>query len=237
MNDKLAIDIKHLSFAFNDHTCIEIPSLQVQQGETVLLSGENGSGKTTLLKLLSGLLNADSGEIAVLGENLMSMSHHAKDHFRADFLGHVFQNLNLIPYLTALDNILLPCGFSPRKKQIVLNTGMTPQYEAYQLMAKLKLEDPKRLRSKTDQLSKGLQQRIAIARALLGNPKLILADEPAAAMDSNSQQLVYQLLTEYTKENGLTLICISHNKEASQYFDRQLNMKDINLNAENNPLW
>ena len=237
MNNKLAIDIEDLKLSFNGHTCIDIPSLQVQKGETVLLFGENGSGKTTLLKLLSGLLEPDSGTVQVLGRNLTSMNSSDKDHFRADYLGYVFQSLNLMPYLTALENILLPCGFSPRKKQIIANGEMTPEYEAYQLMAKLKLEDPMRLRHKTDQLSKGLQQRVAIARALIGHPELVLADEPASAMGSYSQQLVYKLLVNYARGKGATLVCISHSKEADQHFDRRLNMKDINNSAENNPLW
>ncbi|WP_263079345.1 ATP-binding cassette domain-containing protein [Endozoicomonas sp. Mp262] len=237
MNNALAISIEELKLSFNEHSCIDIPSLQIKRGETVLLFGENGSGKTTLLKLFSGLLEPDSGKIQVLGRNLGSMTRNEKDHFRADHVGYAFQSLNLIPYLTALENILLPCGFSRRKKQNIGNTGMTGEYEAYQLMAQLKMEDPARLRHKTDKLSKGLQQRIAIARALIGNPELILADEPASAMGSYSQRLVYELLVNYAKTQGATLICISHNKEANQYFDRHLNMKEINKNAETNPLW
>ncbi len=106
-----------------------------------------------------------------------------------------------MPYLTALQNILLPCSFSDRKKAIVDCNDISPEYEAYQLMAKLKLEDPFRLKQKTDQLSKGLQQRIAIVRALIGNPELILADEPASAMGEFSQNLVYQLLTSHCQSH------------------------------------
>ena len=237
MNHSLAIHIEHLTLDFNGHRCIDIPSLQIKQGENLLLFGENGSGKTTLLRLLCGLIRPDSGDIEVLGRPLTTMSERDKEHFRADYMGYVFQSLNLMPYLSALENILLPCGFSKRKKRYVDQQDITPEYVAYQLMAKLKLEDPMRLRHKTDQLSKGLQQRIAVARALIGNPKLILADEPASAMGNYSQKQVYELLVNHAKEHNATLVCISHHPNANQYFDHCINMKDINISAETNPLW
>ena len=228
MNKNLAVDIKELTLQFGGQTCLDIPSLQIEEGDTVLLFGENGAGKTTLMKILSGLIKPNATHLRVLGQDLATMEPNQLNQFRAD---------NLMPYLNALENILLPCGFSKRKEQIVLRNGMTPEYEAYKLMAQLKLENPERLKSKTDQLSKGLQQRIAVVRALMGNPKLILADEPASAMGSYSQRLVYELLINYAKEHQCTLICISHNKEADPYFNLRLNMKEINKNAETNPLW
>ena len=237
MSEQLAIDIKNLKLAFDGHNCIDIPSLQIHNGDAVMLFGENGSGKTTLMKLLSGLLEPDSGSVHILGRNLTNMKRREKDHFRADQVGYIFQSLHLMPYLTALENILLPCGFSSRKKQIVDGAELSREYEAYQLMARLKLEDPSRLRHKTEQLSKGLQQRIAVARALIGNPSLILADEPASTMGSYSQRLVYELLIEHARETNATLICITHNKEANPLFEHHLNMKDINRSAESNPLW
>ena len=237
MDKPLAVDIDSLTLQFAGYECLDIPSMTVGQGETVLLFGENGSGKTTLMKVLSGLLQSDFGRLRVLGHELTSMSDRQLSQFRADYIGHVFQELNLIPYLTAVENIVLPCGLSAIRASNAASSGLTPEYEAYQLMAKLKFEDPGRLQLDTDQLSKGLQQRIAIARALMGKPRLVLADEPASAMGNFSRKLVYELLTTWARENGSTLICISHDKEADAFFDRRVNIKEINKNVEFNPLW
>ena len=237
MTRTLAVDIKDLKVNIKERTCLDIPSLEIEEGETVVLFGENGAGKTTLLKALSGLIPVKASCLEILGQDFLSIPQKKIDQLRADHIGYVFQNLYLIPYLTALENILLPCGFSRKKKENVLKSSISAEYEAYMLMARLKFEDPLRLRHKADQLSKGLQQRVAVARALIGGPKLILADEPTSAMGSYSKKIVYKLLIEYAKEHGSTLICITHNKEADRYFDRQVNMKDINKSAETNPLW
>lgn len=237
MSDNLAVKVKDLKMAFHGYNSVDVPSLEIRSGEAVLLFGENGSGKTTLFRLLAGLQRPDSGELQILGRDLNKMKGRAKDDFRGDHIGYIFQSPHIIPYLTALENILLPCGFSSRKREITDSGEVSREYEAYQLMARLKVEDPSRLRHKADQLSKGLQQRIAVARALIGNPKLILADEPASAMGSYSQRLVYELMINHARETDATLICISHNKELDPLFDRKLNMKDINISAETNPLW
>ena len=237
MDEPLAVDIDSLTLQFAGYRCLDVPSLTVEQGETVLLFGENGSGKTTLMKVLSGLIRFNSGRLRVLGHELTTMSDRQVSQFRADYIGHVFQGLNLIPYLSALENIVLPCGLSGIRADNAASSGLTPEYEAYQLMAKLKFEDPERLQKDIDQLGRGLQQRIAIARALMGKPRLVLADEPASAMGSYSRKLVYELLTTWARENGSTLICISHDKSADAFFDRRVNMKEINENAEFNPLW
>lgn len=236
-SDELAINIEKLVVDIQGHRCLDIPSLKVKRGAAILVQGENGSGKTTLLRVISGLIQPVNGKLKVLGEDLNALPPGQKDQFRADHIGFIFQRFNLLPYLPALDNILLPCGFSKTRKAQVLSQGTTAQFEAYQLMARLKLEDPSRLRVQTGKLSLGLQQRVAIARALIGQPGLILADEPAASLDSGSRQLVYELLLSICKETNATLICISHDNQGDRGFDQVLSMSDINCAAELNPLW
>ncbi len=237
MTEPLAVDIKNLTLNLGGSCCLDIPSFSVKQGESIMLFGGNSSGKTTLMKILSGIIRPQRGSVCVLGRDLIAMNKNELSQFRADHVGHIFQNLNLLPYLTALENLVLPCGFSGLKASYASSDGLSPEYEAYMLLAKLKFEDPKRLRVQAGKLSKGLQQRIAVVRALIGKPALILADEPDSAMGSYSKKLVYELLTERARAHNSTLICISHNKDADQYFDRRINMKNINTVAELNPLW
>ncbi len=232
---KWAVDARELRLLVKGRTCLEVPELKIQQGERVLIRGTNGSGKTLLLKLLSGLLKPDSGQLMVLQQNLREMSLTQRDQFRADHIGFIFQNPRLLPYLPAIENILLPCRFSAVRSLHLKDSGTTEEYEAFSLMAKLKLEDPTRLRLCTRFLSTGLQQRVAIARGLIGAPDLILADEPAASLDRLSSKTVYDLLLSTARETGTTLVCITQDEYPG--FDRVLSMADINPVLEANPIW
>ncbi|PJE79906.1 Lipoprotein-releasing system ATP-binding protein LolD [invertebrate metagenome] len=242
MKGKYAINIKKAALTMQGHDCLKIPSFQVRNGETVLIHGENGSGKTLLLKMLAGLMVPDSGQVRVFNTPLNELKKGHRDTFRAKHMGIVFQQLHLLPYLPALQNIILPLGFSECRKEHVKHSHTTPEFEAYQLMARLKLEDPKRLQIAAEQLSIGLQQRIAVARALMGAPNLILADEPASSLDTAGKQIVFRFLVEYCREHNSTLVCISHDHgaidgEKSQCFDRTIDMADINSVSQVNPLW
>lgn len=230
-----AINIEQLIYHHQDQPCLDIPQWQVARGESVQITGLNGSGKTTLLKILAGLILPDSGMVSVLDQNYSGMSDTERDRFRADHIGYIFQKLSLLPFLPAIDNILLPVKFSRRRSNQLNSLSTTPAYEAYQLMAKLQLEDPSRLRLKVDQLSIGLQQRVAIARALIGSPDLILADEPASPLDPENRKQLYDLLLGSSRDNGSTLICISHDIHPG--FDRTLDMSEINTAMESVTLW
>jgi putative ABC transport system ATP-binding protein len=167
-----ALEIKNLKFRYSSQAenVLNIPQFSVSRGEKLFMYGPSGSGKTTLLSLVGGLFNPNSGSIAVLGKDIFALSSTARDHFRAQNIGFVFQVFNLLPYLTVIDNVLLPCQFGRQKTA----SFASEQEEARYLLAQLGLEDY--LNSSVSKLSIGQQQRVAAARALIGSPGLIIAD-------------------------------------------------------------
>lgn len=197
---------------------IHIPHWQVAQGERVFLQGPSGTGKSTVLNLLSGILLADSGNITVLGQDLQQLNNRKRDQFRARHLGVIFQQFNLLPYLSVKDNILLSQTFSnvPQETQ-----------RLYELCEQLQLA-PSLLEQVASQLSVGQQQRIAVARALYHKPNIIIADEPTSALDSNTRdEFIHLLLTQSQKTNS-TVIFVSHDQSIAKHFDRIDNLADIN---------
>lgn len=197
---------------------IHIPHWQVAQGERVFLQGPSGTGKSTVLNLLSGILLADSGNITVLGQDLQQLNNRKRDQFRARHLGVIFQQFNLLPYLSVKDNILLSQTFSnvPQETQ-----------RLHELCEQLQLA-PSLLEQAASQLSVGQQQRIAVARALYHKPNIIIADEPTSALDSNTRdEFIHLLLTQSQKTNS-TVIFVSHDQSIAEHFDRIDNLADIN---------
>ncbi len=197
---------------------IHIPHWQVAQGERVFLQGPSGTGKSTVLNLLSGILLADSGNITVLGQDLQQLNNRKRDQFRARHLGVIFQQFNLLPYLSVKDNILLSQTFSnvPQETQ-----------RLHELCEQLQLA-PSLLEQAASQLSVGQQQRIAVARALYHKPNIIIADEPTSALDSNTRdEFIHLLLTQSQKTNS-TVIFVSHDQSIAKHFDRIDNLADIN---------
>jgi len=166
--------------------CLDIASFAVAAGERVFLHGPSGSGKSTLLSLVGGVVAPECGRIAVQGAELAALSPAARDRHRADHLGFIFQMFNLIPYLSARENILLPCRFSARRRARIAAAGGTPRAEAARLAARLDLADAL-LDRPAAELSVGQQQRVAAARALIGRPELLIADEPTSALDAERQ--------------------------------------------------
>lgn len=215
--------------------CLNIPSLVIEQGERIQITGLNGSGKTTLLQLLSGLLVPDQGKLTVLNQQSAGLSSHRRSQFRADHMGYVFQSPMLVPYLNALENILLPCRLSPVRRMKLNHKLTTPNYEAYQLMAALKMENPEQLRQPINRLSPGQQQRVAVARALIGDPELILCDEAARVLDPIGRHSLYEALLKSTRQRQQTLVCIDHERHPG--FDRWLDMSEINLAQRVDQLW
>jgi putative ABC transport system ATP-binding protein len=214
------VNISDLIFNYNRHDkpILNIKSFILNEAEHVFLFGSSGSGKSTLLKLISGLLVATSGKVEVLGKNLSTLKVNERDIFRGNYIGFIFQQFNLIPYLSVIDNVLLPCNFSKvRKGDINI---------AKDLLKYLDLNE-NNWNKRADNLSIGQQQRVACARALIGRPPIIIADEPTSALDIERQQGFLDLLKRQCREVKTSLLFVSHNKGLSVNFDRTISLEEI----------
>lgn len=196
-------------------------------GECVLLLGPSGGGKSTLLALLAGIVAPNAGRIAILGTDIAKLSAAARDRFRAEHIGIIFQMFNLLPYGSALDNVLLPMNFAPARQARVLQTGRSTEAEAKRLLEKLGLDANRVASQAASRLSVGQQQRVAAARALIGTPELIIADEPTSALDRNRQAAFLDLLFSEAKAQGSTLLMVSHDESLAPRFDRVLRLDEI----------
>lgn len=201
---------------------LNVPKLLLQRAETVLLLGESGSGKSTLLSLICGTIIAQSGRVAVAGEDLASLSPGMRDRFRAEQIGLIFQQFNLLPFASVMDNILLPLRFAPRRRNRVKDL----KAEANRLCHDLGLPE-EALTTRAGALSVGQQQRVAAARALIGTPPLIIADEPTSSLDAATQATFLELLFAQSRAHDTTLLMVSHDARLSPQFDRVIHMADI----------
>lgn len=206
------------------HDCLNLAEFTLAAGERVFLHGPSGSGKSTLLSLVSGVLAARSGRLSVLGHDLTRLSPRQRDHFRVDHIGFIFQQFNLIPYLSVLDNVLLPLRFSKTRRQAA---GSDARAEAARLLGRLDLDASLYARPATA-LSVGQQQRVAAARALIGKPALVIADEPTSALDAERQQRFIDLLLQECQANGSALLFVSHDMRLADHFDRLLHLPALN---------
>ena len=201
---------------------IFVPNLEINKGEKVLLLGESGSGKTTLLSLICGFLNPLSGSISINGSTINKLSSKTKDEHRADNIGIIFQQFNLLPYANVIDNIVLPLYFSK-----VRSANVTNQREsALNLCKQLRLPDDID-QYKASSLSVGQQQRVAVARALIGNPSLVIADEPTSSLDTDAQQIFLDLMFEQISNNKSTLLMVSHDRSLAERFDRLIDINEV----------
>lgn len=223
------IRIENLLFRWKpkNPVCLDIPAFEAQAGERIFLYGPSGSGKSTLLGLLGGVLSPEQGRIHVLQYELTALSSAARDRLRADHIGFLFQQFNLIPYLSVTDNVLLACRFSRRRRERALASGNSLQREAERLLEHLDIGAELRHRPVT-QLSVGQQQRVAAARALIGRPEIVIADEPTSALDAERQTAFLDLLSRECKEAGSTLLFVSHDHRLASGFDRELALPTIN---------
>jgi putative ABC transport system ATP-binding protein len=194
--------------------------------QRLLLVGPSGSGKSTFLGLLCGILTPQSGRIEILGTDIAAMSAAARDAYRAEHFGIIFQMFNLLPYGTVIDNVLLPLSFAPGRRRRVASRGSGEQ-EAARLLSRLGLAADLVRGPLAAKLSVGQQQRVAAARALIGSPELIVADEPTSALDRDRQTAFLELLFSETSEAGATLIMVSHDESLAPRFDTVMRLDDI----------
>jgi len=220
----MAINLTDIYFSYPeqpDVPILNIPSWSLPTGENIFLYGSSGSGKSTLLNILNGLLSVNTGTVTVLEQHLEKMTSRQKDKFRANNIGYVFQQFNLIPYLDAIDNIRLASYFSNSISKSSLNT------EIETLLNTLNMPE-KDWKKTVRQLSIGQQQRIAIARALINKPTLLIADEPTSSLDKKNRDSFMTLLMSIVKKHKITLLFVSHDMSLSHYFTRVESLNEIN---------
>ena len=232
-DEKPLLRIENLRFRWSGapRSCLAIEALSLQPKEAVFLRGPSGCGKSTLLSLMAGVLKADSGSVNLLGNNLNALSATARDRLRADHIGYVFQQFNLLPYLSVMDNVLLPCQFSARRlKQAGGNAQSLDAAAA--LLSAMGLPATFWQRPATE-LSVGQQQRVAAARALIGQPELVIADEPTSALDEDLRASFMQVLLQACAQAGSTLLFVSHDARLAPLFQRHLDLPQLNSAVTN----
>ena len=222
------VRLSNVRFGWTRHDrVIDIEHLQIRQGEQVLIQGASGSGKTTLLSLLAGVLAPQSGEIEIGGTRVSQLSGSARDRFRADHIGFIFQQFNLLPYLTVRENVLLPLAFS-RYRAVTTASRSAAHKQADALIEQLGLDVRTFADRPVTTLSIGQQQRVAAARALIGTPKLLIADEPTSALDADAREAFLRLVFTECSRAAITLVFVSHDRSLAPLFDRAIRLADVN---------
>ena len=225
-SNNFLIDVRDLKFTYPGHSdpVLSIPDFRVLRGEELFLFGPSGSGKTTFLELLSGVLKADEGSLNILGCDLMKMSSNERDIFRGEHIGFVFQGFNLIPYLTVIENIQLPLLLNPARKARLNTADIGLVING--LCGNLGIVDV--LQSKVTELSVGQQQRVAVARALIGKPDILFADEPTSALDADHREKFLRLMFELADLYDTTVVFVSHDRAVEKLFSRAISFNSIN---------
>lgn len=207
---------------------LDIDELVIARGERVFVQGPSGSGKSSLLSLLSGVVVPDAGTVDVLGTRLASLPEAARDRFRADHVGVIFQAFNLIPYLSVTENVTLACAFSALRRKHAIRISGSVEAEAARLLAHLDMAAPGIVGRPVTALSMGQQQRVAAARALMGTPELVIADEPTSSLDADHRRAFVDLLLAECAREGTTVVFVSHDASLAPQFDRVIALGEIN---------
>jgi putative ABC transport system ATP-binding protein len=224
----LAISLKDMNYRYKNapanYAGLSIAQWNVDITERVFLHGNSGTGKTTLLNLLCGILIPTSGNVSLFNNNISRLSNSQRDLFRAKNIGVVSQKFNLIPYLSVLKNIQLAAYFVKNSRPEV-NNDVKTLLNALQLPNNI-------IHRPVNQLSAGQQQRIAIARALINNPRLLLVDEPTSALDTSAKNAFMDLLMQMCDNTKMTLVFVSHDASLSHHFDSNLDITSLSKTEE-----
>ncbi|WP_036186328.1 ABC transporter ATP-binding protein [Marinimicrobium agarilyticum] len=215
-----AIVLKDVRFSWaqDQSPLFTIPDWGLNRGERLFLYGPSGSGKTSLLNLLAGIILPQNGRVELLGQSMNALSGRARDRFRARHIGVVFQQFNLIPYLSVLDNVGLAAHFARDTDRV--------RERSLELLRRLDLPEAHDHRP-ASHLSVGQQQRVAVARALISRPEIVLADEPTSALDSDSRAAFMALLLEQVEAVGSTLVFVSHDRSLASDFDIHRDLREL----------
>jgi len=228
MNTDLVLSFENLHFGYDpEQPLIQIDSFKIKAGESVFLRGPSGSGKSTLLGLIGGVLAPLAGQLSICGSELTEISSAKRDKVRADHLGIIFQQFNLLPYIDIIQNCILPCRFSARRRARAIEVSGSVEAAAEALIRGLGLTDDE-LSRPVGELSVGQQQRVAVARALMGGPDLIIADEPTSALDHENRDRFIELLNQSRSQFGSALLFVSHDQTLASHFDRSISLPDLN---------
>lgn len=229
-SERRQVYLEDVRFAWRpgERDVIDIDCFEIRRGERLFIAGPSGSGKSTLLSLLGGVVVPREGRVELLGTDLSKMPGRDRDHFRADHVGIVFQMFNLVPYLSMADNVMLPCRFSHRRRQRAQARSTSVKADAMRLLADLELDRPALLARLVTDLSIGQQQRVAVARALIGSPEIVIADEPTSALDEGTRERFLELLFRECDTEDTTLLFVSHDARLGRLFSRCVLLDDLN---------
>lgn len=218
------IKLKNIEMTYDDNgtkiNALKLKKLEVKDGEKVAFIGSSGCGKTTLFNLISGMITPTNGNVIVEDIDITTLKENERDLFRANHIGYIFQDFNLFPDFTVLQNVVLPMSFSKRYNQKEM------EEEALNMLKRVGLEKKKDQKIKT--LSGGEKQRVAIARSIVNKPNVILADEPTGNLDYKNGAKIMDLILQIAKEEKATLLVITHNNSQLELFDRSINIEELN---------
>ncbi len=226
----VAIELSEMRFAWRSDLApiLQIAHLQIHQGERVFIVGPSGGGKSTLLSLFAGVVVPQQGTVTVNGCQLDALHGAERDRFRADNIGFIYQMFNLIPFLSVIENVTLPCRFSLRRRDRASTRSSGYQNEALRLLNHLGMDEAAVIDKPVTELSVGQQQRVAAARALIGAPEILIADEPTSSLDADRREAFIQLLFDECDRKDTTIVFVSHDTSLENLFDRTIRLSDIN---------